>query len=332
MRRAALLHQDRGQPGVARAGLEQRREHARPESRVEVVDVGLQQHGRATGHVGGRGASGRACSKPPSPTQQPQHVGVALRVAAPGSHADARDRHRRLVTPVVGQRGQQRGAGGRAELEVDRTPELGTPRRSSTTAGGGTGRRPCSVATVPPPTDTFETTTPLERRGGPSRRTPRRRRRWRRAHRPRGSARPRRDAVHLALGLGEPREHVVGQGADVLVQPAPASSCSTSRQVRCGRGVLDLDVATRGREAGAVHLLLDLQPHLHRARPCRPPRPSRRAGRRRRPAHRAACRRWLPRRRRPRRSDGEVTGSVAPGGRCGPPGPRTRRRRSRCRC
>ena len=38
-------------------------------------------------------------------------------------------------------------------------PELGTPRRSSTTAGGGTGRRPCSVSTVPPPTDTRETTT-----------------------------------------------------------------------------------------------------------------------------------------------------------------------------
>src|SRR6476661_1398283 len=43
VRGAALLHQDRGQPGVGGARLEQRGDHRRPHPGVEVVDVGLDQ-------------------------------------------------------------------------------------------------------------------------------------------------------------------------------------------------------------------------------------------------------------------------------------------------
>ncbi len=68
--------------GVSQAsdgpGRQQRGDHGRPEPRVEVVDVGLEQQ-RASG---GRAGAAVRWSSLSSPDQQPQHVRVPRRVAA----------------------------------------------------------------------------------------------------------------------------------------------------------------------------------------------------------------------------------------------------------
>ena len=254
------------------------------------------------------------------PDQQPQHVGVPLGVATPGSDADARHRHRRLRSPVVGERGQQRGARwactarGRRDRRSSAPHGGARPPPAAEPAGGRARRPPCHR----PPT------LPRRRRGrgrgAPSRRRRRPRRRWRPARRPRGSARPRPGCPCTRPSASASRENTSWASERTSsCRPAPASSCSTSRQVRCGRGVGDLDVAAGGREAAAAHA-----PRPRAAprpgRPCRRPRPARRAGRRRRPGRRAACRRWLPRRRRPRRPAPAQSATVAPMGVAGHPG------------
>ena len=40
--RSALLHDDRHQSGICRTGLEKRGEHARPDPRIQVIDIALQ--------------------------------------------------------------------------------------------------------------------------------------------------------------------------------------------------------------------------------------------------------------------------------------------------
>ena len=55
VRGPALLHQDRREPRVGRAGGEQCGEHGGPESRVEVVDVGLEHQGLRSSMPGRRG-------------------------------------------------------------------------------------------------------------------------------------------------------------------------------------------------------------------------------------------------------------------------------------
>ena len=77
VRRPALLHEDRGEPGVAAPGREQPVEHVRPEPRVEVVDVGLE-------HDRGRPAR--------RPTGVAEHAAAPRSAARPGR---ARRRRRR---------------------------------------------------------------------------------------------------------------------------------------------------------------------------------------------------------------------------------------------
>ena len=46
MRRPTFLHDDRNEPCVGGSGSDQAGEHARPEPRVQIIDVGLDQHCR----------------------------------------------------------------------------------------------------------------------------------------------------------------------------------------------------------------------------------------------------------------------------------------------
>ena len=91
VRRPALLHQDRREPRVGRADVEQPRQHRRPQPRVEVVDVGLEdersaaRRGRRRGHHRARAA---ACWPP-------------RRVATAGADPGAGDPHRRHRSPRV---------------------------------------------------------------------------------------------------------------------------------------------------------------------------------------------------------------------------------------
>ena len=179
--RPALLHQDRRQPGVAGAGVEQGGDHRRPDPRVEVVDVGLDEQ---------RGASAAASRSPatkirstlacPSGSRPPAPMPIASR----SSPAAGPTRSATVVSIAapVGVHSSMAGApGGRRTT--------GSRGSSSATAGGGTGRVPCAPRTVPEPTATGETYDLARRRGGRTRRTRRRCRRSRPARRPRGSGR-----------------------------------------------------------------------------------------------------------------------------------------------
>ena len=184
VRRPALLHQDRGQPGVRGAGVEQGRDHGRPEPRVEVVDVGLEQQ-RAVGPVvvepvaGSRRAAAARWRAPPGRGRRRRRRSRSTVIAGCGPYA---------VASVV----EQRGAGRRAQLDASPGPAYdGTPRSSSATAGGGTGSVPCAPCDVPGADRDRGDHERVEAEVLEARRTPRPRRRSRRARRPRGSARRR---------------------------------------------------------------------------------------------------------------------------------------------
>ena len=63
--------------------------------------------------------------------------------------------------------------------------------------------------------------------------------------------------VDLALRLGQPGEHVVGQRANVLVQAGPGEQLLDLAPGTPVRGVLDHDVTTHRGEASALYPLLD---------------------------------------------------------------------------
>ena len=154
VRGAPLLHQDRGQPRVERTGRQDRADHLRPDAGVEVVDVGLQDQ-QVVDAVGRRHR--RVAD------EQPQHVRVALGVAAAGTDPDLAGGHRRLRSPAGRDRGEQRGAGRGAELHRGRTLRTGVRRRRR-----GAARRPRAAGPaacrarrgpMPEPTATGLTTT-----------------------------------------------------------------------------------------------------------------------------------------------------------------------------
>ena len=290
----------------------------RPHPRVEVVDVGLDEQQvvrpsrtRLTGLA----------------DEEPQHVGVALRVAAAGADADRVGGHRRLRAPGRRERGQQRGAGRRAQLHRRRAGRAGV-RRDAAEQLGDRGRRDRQGAVG------AADRAGADRDGrdhdlvgaevGEARRRRRPRRRSRRARRPRGSARragrcrarwPRRRRAarrRAAPGRGPPRRaRPRASRARMSRQVRWWTESATSTWQRVAAKPLRVTGSTRSvdrlggdRVDGGLEGLD--------------------AGRRRRAARRAACRRWRRRRRRPR------GWSSAP--LCGRPAPRTRRRRSRCRC
>ena len=136
MRRAALLHQDRRQPGVARAGLEQRRDHApaRPAgrgrrrwSRSAAAGAGHRAGGRSR-LAGDESRSTLACpsgSRPPAPTP------IAV------------DGHRRLRAPRVARVVSSAAPVGVQSSIADRRPGV---RRDAAQQLGDRGRRHRQVA------------------------------------------------------------------------------------------------------------------------------------------------------------------------------------------
>jgi hypothetical protein len=101
VRRPALLHQDRRQPCVVRAGREQRLQHPGPQPGVEVVDVRAQQQGRGVHHGFDRLAD-----------QQAEHVGQLGRIATAGTGSAAQQHHLARDRPGLHRcAGQQREHG-----------------------------------------------------------------------------------------------------------------------------------------------------------------------------------------------------------------------------
>ena len=153
VRRAPLLHQDRRQPGVGGAG-------ARAAPRSPSGHTRGSRSSTLVSRSSGRRPVGGG--RPALADQEPQHVGVALGVAAAGADADPRRWSSAAAgpTPWPAWSAARRRSACTARSPGRPGPAYdGTPRSSSATAGGGTGRVPCAPRTVPEPTATGETTT-----------------------------------------------------------------------------------------------------------------------------------------------------------------------------
>ena len=159
--RATLLHEDRREPGVAGAGLEQGGDHLRPDPRVEVVDVAsrsaaagrrpLQRRSRRAAAARWRGPPGRG------PRPRRRSTRRSWPAAVPSSWRGwSAARHRSACT-----------APSRARRPVRRTTERRGAARRPPVAGPGAcrGRR----ATTPEPTATGLTTTVVVGEGGEAR-------------------------------------------------------------------------------------------------------------------------------------------------------------------
>ena len=248
---------------------------------------------------GGRVRAGGAGVAGGEPDQQPQHVGVALGVAAAGADADG--------AAVIGGCGPQpvasvvsRAAPVGVHSSIAGAPGGpaydGTPRSSSATAGGGTGSVPCALRTVPG----------ADRDGGDHDVA------RRRAEVHEAGADPdhvgdrveradlvevhveRVAAVHGALGDGQPLEGAGGQVAHRRrSRSARGEQVADVAPGAVVHGVGELDVAAGGGEAVAGDLL-DAQ--RHRLGGDRVDRGLQHLDRhaRRRAGRRAACRRWRP--------------------------------------
>ena len=243
VRRAALLHEDRGEPGVRGAGLEQLVEDrpATPGGR------GRRRWWRAPRRGSARSSSRPAGRRAAVPTTRRTTFGRAGKPPRPGSDARAGHRHRRHRTAARGdgRRGEQHRWGCTAR-RAPSPPKAGRPaaRSSSRTAGTGTGRSPCAVRARPDPSATGETTTELEPEVHEAGGAARRRRPGRRAHPPRGS--------------GPPRRRCRGRRP----RPGPAArrrrwrGCGPARRARPPR-------AGRGRRAGSGSVGAPRSPRDH---------------------------------------------------------------------
>ena len=115
----ALLHGDRAHPGVERAGLEGGGDGVSELLARHVVEVRLEQERRLPGTD--RGSADTPADDDLGAVRQVVHL--------TGAPAEARggDRHVREGSERGGQRGQQRGAGGRRELDPDVAAVGGDP-------------------------------------------------------------------------------------------------------------------------------------------------------------------------------------------------------------
>ncbi len=199
VRRAALLHQDRREPRVRRAGVEQGLQDPGPQPRVQVVDVALQHHVTATGRQVGR-----------LPDDEPERAQPGARVPAAGAEADGGHGHRRHGAGSGAQRGQQGGTGRRAELLVDRAAVGDQLAAAEQLQHGRAGDRDHAVGGARR-TAARARSARRAARSGRARRTRRRRRRCprrRRARRPRGSGSPRAPTPCTAASATASRSNV----------------------------------------------------------------------------------------------------------------------------
>ena len=152
VRRAALLHQDRRQPGVGGAGGEQRVQDAGPQPRVEVVDVGLQDDGPGRRRLGRRRpapAGRRSAARPGRGRRRPcrrarrasaaasstRPRGRATSAAPVGVHISAGTAPATHRDP--GQQFQHGRAGDRDDAVRARGPSRCPARRGRRSAGSG---------------------------------------------------------------------------------------------------------------------------------------------------------------------------------------------------
>src|SRR5699024_6674633 len=109
---AAVLHRDRHEPGVQSPGLQQLLDDARPQPRIEIVDVRLELEGG-----GGGGVSVRRQPVPVRAAHQhPHHVGAARGVLGAGADAERLGGHHRLRPGRRREAPQEGDAGGGREL------------------------------------------------------------------------------------------------------------------------------------------------------------------------------------------------------------------------
>ena len=271
VRRPALLHQDRGEPGVRRAGGEQGGQHARPQPRVEVVDVGLEHDGVVERYA-----------------DRPRRSDARRRAPAarwaPGRRRGRRRRcrRRRRSSPAAAptttrprRAGRRRsGCTPRARAArrapAPRPPAAGRRRRAPAPAGR---RAPC--ARVPLPTVTGE--------APPSRCPARAARRWRRRRRPASRGRRPRGSAPRPRWCRAPRPRRAASRANTSsarartssARAADSTSPRTSGQVRRTSLGGDLHVDPGRRQAGPGHDRLAKTYRLDvRARRPRPARSS----------------------------------------------------------
>ncbi len=176
-----------------------------------VVDVDLEQHHRLT-------TEDRLVRRA---DHHLRGVGLAVDVAGAGAEAAALDGHRWERTEARGQRGDQRRTRGRRELhaEVETAGGRADGGQQLHDGGRGVGQQPVGRPHHARPGGDRPTRRGCRSPAPRGQRTCRRRRRWRRAHRPRGSA-PAREAA----GAGGPRR-----------RPAPRTRTGRACRTRSGR-------------------------------------------------------------------------------------------------
>ena len=239
----ALLHQDRGQPGVGRTGVQQRR-RARP--------------ARAAGR--GRRRSPRAPPRGPRRHWPPGLPTTSrVRLACPSGSAvpaPAPDQIRPDLgqrAELVGQGHHQRDAGRRGQLDVHRAAEARGVVGAQQLDHGRPGHRDRAMLRAGPPAAERDRAARPAGRGPVSRarRPRRRRRRCCPAPRPRGSAPPRpgpgAPRPPRRPGVGRPR-----QRGSRTAGSRPSSSASTSGRVRRWRDSAVRDDRPGGADTGAL--------------------------------------------------------------------------------
>ena len=252
--RAALLHEDRGEPGVARR---------RPRA------AGRARPARAAG----RGRRHWSRARPRSPTaptglaeHEPDHVRQLGRVAPAGADTGTDRRPARGSGPQPVTAAASRAA----PVGVHISSGAGPPRdrrarlgEDAEHGGGGTGITPCPLRAVPPEPSVTGPRPAVAGRARADRRRPRPRRRSRRARRPRGSGR-RRDRTRCtaasarasranASSGGDPHRlggGVIQQVADVA--PRYAGRCSSAA---CTSTLTAADPVPLHRSARELHRL-----------------------------------------------------------------------------
>ena len=273
VRRPALLHQDRGQPGVARAGVEQGARappgHTRGSRSSTLASSSerrpvVEERARASRDHSSptRTRSTLAC---PSGSRPPAPMPIVRRPASPAGRPSWSASVVSSAAPVgvhSSSRSHRAGPTCAARRAAARRPPAAGP-----------AARPCSVPDrAPPDGDRRDARRRVDARGARSRRRRRRRRRSRPARRPRGSARPRRVVPWTAASAWASRAKTSRARRPHRPRAGRPRRAALGRRARCGCvvGVRDLDVAPGRREARRGVTCSTLEAHLARARPRRP--------------------------------------------------------------
>ena len=246
VRRPALLHEDRRQPGVARApAASSAVQHARPQPRVEVVDVGLEHDGVRRRTASGAAAGRRAPGAGRSPARQGRARRhrcrcAAARIGGSGPYAVTVAASSAAPVGVV--------------ISCATGPaRTGAPVQQGEHGGRRDGQRPVRAAGRARARGRPGSPSARQRRARAARPRRRRRRRPRRARRPRGSGRRRASCGARPPRRAARRAKTSSAVARTARRPARRArrSARTSDQVRV-RGCSSTCTSTlHGADAGA---------------------------------------------------------------------------------